>query len=122
MQTPIDPEDIEKNKDMAAIGYVWILSLAVWVAKRQSPFVRFHVRQGLALFLLSILFSMIPLIGRPLVFLTVVGMIIGFIHAGRGEAKSVPIIGELVDGKLTWSIVKGYGMSTVRAVKKFFGR
>lgn len=122
MQTPIDPLDIQKNKDMAAIGYVWILSVAVWAARRDSPFVRYHVRQGLALFFLSLLMPLIPVLGKPLLLLVLAGMLVGFVHAGRGEVRGVPIVEELVHGTLTFGVLRSYVRKAMDAIRRFFGR
>lgn len=114
--------DIQENKDIAALSYVWILSVVVYFAKKNSPFVRFHARQGIVIFLLSIAVWMMPLIGRFLELLLLCVAVLGFLGAAQGEKKELPIIGPLVrrDKKAlreNWRmIVQGAatGLSTLR--------
>lgn len=104
-ETPIPGEtdeqrDIRLHKDAAAFSYLWILSVFVYIAKRDSKFVRYHSRQGIVLFLLSIPASMIPFIGRFLMFFIVLGMLLGFVHAAQGQYADVPLAGDLAKGDL----------------------
>src|SRR3990167_7345701 len=101
---PLTPEqlaDIEKNKDVAAMSYLWILSVAVLYARRESPFIQYHARQGLWLFLVSIPVWLIPVAGRYLEFFVLAGMIIGFLNAAQGRMHDLPVIGALAKGTLT---------------------
>ncbi len=52
------------------------------------------------LFIFSIIFGLIPLVGKYLLFLTVAGMLLGFVHAAQGEYADVPIAGELAKGTM----------------------
>lgn len=122
MQQVFDPIDIQKNKDMAAISYVWILSIAVFFAKPDSPFARFHARQGIALFLASIVAGMIPVLGKLLLILIFLGMVYGFIQAGRGLATPVPIVGDMLDGTFSVSVLKRHWSNLVRIVRRLFGK
>jgi|SRR3989344_1042896 len=99
--TPEQQADIEKNKDVAAMSYLWILSVAVLYARRESPFIQYHARQGLWLFFVSIPVWLIPVAGRYLEFFVLAGMIIGFINAAQGRMHDLPIIGQLAKGTLT---------------------
>jgi len=95
--------DVEENKDLAAFSYVWIMSVFVYISKRQSPFVAFHAKQGMVLFLFSILFWFIPGIWRFLELIVLGGAILGFLAAAQGQWKEVPIIGSLARGTLRFS-------------------
>lgn len=99
--TPEQRADIEKNKDVAAISYLWILSVVVLYARQDSPFIQYHARQGLWLFLISIPLWIIPVVGHLLEFLILAGMIIGFLNAAQGKMHDVPVIGQLAKGTLT---------------------
>ena len=101
--TPEQKADVEKNKDVAAMSYLWIISVVVLYARRDSPFVQYHAKQGLWLFVLSIPLWLIPGIGRYLEFFILAGMIIGFLNAAQGKMHDVPIIGQLAKGTLTLS-------------------
>lgn len=99
--TPEQRADIEKNKDVAAMSYLWILSVVVLYARRDSPFIQYHARQGLWLFLVSIPVWLIPIAGRYLEFFVLAAMIIGFINAAQGLMHDLPVIGQLAKGTLT---------------------
>lgn len=95
-----EQKDIRLHKDTAAFGYLWVLSLPVYFTKKDSKFVRFHAKQGIVLFLLSIPCAMIPYIGRLFLFVLAIGMLVGFINAAQGRYAEVPVIGELARGNL----------------------
>ena len=99
--TPEQQADIEKNKDVAAMSYLWILSIVVLYARKDSPFVQYHARQGMWLFLVSIPLWMVPVFGQYLEFFILAGMIIGFLNAAQGKHHDIPVIGQLAKGTLT---------------------
>ncbi|MEQ1849082.1 MAG: hypothetical protein ABL890_00645 [Candidatus Peribacteraceae bacterium] len=116
------PEDIQKNKDMAAVSYVWILSIAVFFGVPDSPFARFHARQGIILFLMTIIAALLPVIGTVLLLLLFGAMIYGFSNAARGQAVLVPIVGELAEGTLSVGTIVRYWKTAVTWVQKLFRR
>ena len=92
-----DPQDIEKNKVYAILAYIGILFLVPLLAAKDSPYAKFHTNQGLVLFLLEVILSVvwwIPLLGL-LWIAVVVFAIMGIINAAQGECKPLPIIGEI---------------------------
>lgn len=93
-----DPKDVADNKDLAALSYVWILSLVVLFAKRESTFVQFHARQGAVLFGLSLVVWAMPFVGKVAELLVLALCIIGFLHAAQSEWREIPIIGPLSRG------------------------
>ena len=98
---PATPDpDIQENKDIAALGYVWALSIFVYLYKRQSPFVRHHARQGITLCLLSIACWFIPFAGRVLELPVLALMIMGFLNAAQGRYASLPLIDALSHGDM----------------------
>ncbi|MFH0873419.1 MAG: hypothetical protein V1846_01115 [Candidatus Komeilibacteria bacterium] len=56
MPQPIqkDLRDVEKNKTVAALSYVWIASLYGLVFRRDSDFIQFHAKQGTALLVVEL--------------------------------------------------------------------
>ena len=107
--TDMQKEDVNKNKDVAAMSYIWILSVVVLYARRDSPFIQHHARQGLWLFLISIPVWIIPRVGHYIEFIVLAGMIIGFINAAQGRFHDIPIVGQLAKGTLTlWDIWKSF--------------
>ena len=120
--TPEQQGDIQKNKDVAAMSYLWILSVVVLYARRDSPFIRYHARQGVWLFVISIPLWLIPRVGHFLEFVILAGMIIGFLNAAQGRYLDVPIIGQLAKGTLTlrdiWKICVGAVVSGFGVLKR----
>ncbi len=86
---------------MAALSYVWILSVVMLIVKKDDEFVKFHAKQGTVLFVVSVLGMVLspfilflgPLIGVIVVVLE----IIGFIKALSGEWFKVPVVGDLAE-------------------------
>lgn len=93
------PQDIEKNKELAALSYVWLFSIVILLARKDSPFVQLHARQGTILFFLSILLWPMGSL-RYLEFLLLGLMVLGFIEAGMGHIYRLPVIGDLAEGNL----------------------
>lgn len=117
-QPPVD--DVEENKDMAALSYVWILSLIVFVTRRHSPFVRFHAKQGIVLFVLSILFWAVPFVGRLLELVILGFCAFGFIAAAQGQRKELPFVGPMARGD--WKEVRRNWKSFVAGVAEMWKR
>ncbi len=110
--TPSD--DVEENKDIAALSYAWILSIVVFFTRRNSPFVRFHAKQGIVLFILSIAFWMVPFVGRMLELVVLAFCALGFINAAQGKWKDLPLIGAAARGD--WKAVRESWKSVVHTV------
>lgn len=96
----IPQEDIEKNRQLAALSYLWIFSLILLAARRESPFIQLHARQGTVLFILSILLWPLAFT-RVLELLILALMVLGFIQAALGVPYVMPVIGDLAAGKLS---------------------
>lgn len=106
-------DDILKNKGLSVLSYLGILFLIPLLAAKDSRFARFHVNQGLVLFLVNILFQFVLGIFRSVIgsltigrlvssFLGFVGgiflivlAVIGIINAAKGRAKKLPLIGTI---------------------------
>lgn len=96
-----DAADIEKNKDLAAFSYLWVMSVVVYFLRKDSPFVRFHSKQAILLFLLSLPLWFIPYIGRVLELIILCGAVLGFLAAAQGQRRDVPIVGPFSRGEIT---------------------
>ncbi len=94
------------NKTLAIVSYITIIGwiIAYFVGKDKADnFLKFHLKQGLALFLFAIgfnfLFFFIVMLVPSLAFLGYFGyavwalMIIGIINAANNVEKPLPIIG-----------------------------
>ncbi len=96
-----DNTDIEQNKDIAAFSYLWIMSVAVYFLRRKSPFARFHAKQAMILFTLSIVVFFVPVISKLLELGILALMVLGFINAAQGQRKDIPLVGPLSRREIT---------------------
>ena len=107
--------DIAANKDSAALSYAWILAVFIFFWKKDSPYVRFHARQALVLFILSLLLWPIPYVGHYLDLAVLALCILGFLNAADGKQKSLPVIGSIATGR--WSQLRFWHRASVSAKK-----
>ena len=85
----------------AILAYLWILCLVPILMKKEGEFVRFHVRQGLMLFIVEIgiaIIGIIPLLG-PIIYMLgilVCGLLslAGIVQVLMGNRWKIPVIGE----------------------------
>ena len=108
---PAHPADIDRNKGMSVLSYLGLLLLIPFLARKDSPYARFHVNQGMVLFLTEAAYNILYRIIRSvfghgilspivsilgildIVFLIL--MIMGIVNAASGKAKELPIIGKI---------------------------
>ncbi len=89
-ETKINPSE---KKVWAAVGYLWILSLVALAARKDNEFVRFHASQGVLLFVLSVIFWFIPVLGWMLNVIVGIAAVVGIVKALQGEKWELPVIG-----------------------------
>lgn len=91
---------------MAVIAYIIFFIPILTGATKKSSFVKYHVKQGLTLFLLVVLINVIgwvfPFylwfqISWLLSFGTLILLIIGISNAVSGKEKPLPVIGQFAD-------------------------
>ena len=90
--------DMEVNKGIAVLSYVWILCLVPLLGKRDSEFAQFHAKQGLVLFVIEIvasLFIWFPIFGQLLMLLLLIVAVMGIIKTLNGEWWEIPVIHDL---------------------------
>ena len=95
------PQGQKKNTGMAILAYI-IFFIPLLTDSKKDPFVKYHVKQGLLLFIgwvaIAIISSFLPwylmLIVRLLNLALFILMIIGIISASKGEQKPLPLIGQ----------------------------
>ncbi len=95
--TSFDSADVEKNKNIAVLSYVWILCLVPLLGKRDSEFAQFHAKQGLVLFAVEIiasLFVWFPIFGQLIMIGLLVLSVIGIVKTLNGERWEIPVIYE----------------------------
>src|SRR3990167_9470086 len=96
MNNNIPDRDIEDNRVLSAIGYVWILCLAPLFLKRNSRYAQFHAKQGLVLFILEVigwLIFWIPLIGWVLFIYVIIMAVMGIMNSLQGNWWEMPVLG-----------------------------
>ena len=92
--------DVEENKGIAAISYIWILFLVPLLTKKDSDFAKYHAKQGLVFFIFSTIvgfIAAIPVIGWLLVVFDFILFIMGLINALGGKKTPLPIIGKYAE-------------------------
>lgn len=96
-----DPRDIQDNKLFAVVPYLLgiIAGLIVGIYVKESPFVKFHIKNAIRLeiaTILALLVAIVPVIGWivaiVLCLALVVVDIIAIVWALQGKAKDLPII------------------------------
>ncbi len=94
---------IADEKIIAAIGYLWILFLLPLLLKKESEYCQFHAKQGMVLFITSIVLmviNIIPILGQIIFFLGSITIavlaLLGFVNALQGRKWKLPILGGFV--------------------------
>jgi uncharacterized membrane protein len=92
-----------KNTGMAVIAYA-VFFLPLLTEAKRDPFVKYHVKQGLALFLaglVSRIIVYIPFIGWTLVgpysILLLILFVVGVMNALGGKQAPLPLIGKFAE-------------------------
>ena len=96
---------IDEGKGIAWLSYLGILLLIPLLTKRENEYVKFHLKQGIVLLILSFGWSIIQFVFLPIPVLGVFihwGMwifiltltIIGIINSLSGRTEQLPVIGK----------------------------
>lgn len=124
-QVMFNPADVQENKIMGVLSYIWLLVLVPIFAAKDSEYARFHAKQGSKLCILSLAYSLaswivnlvIGAIFSPTYFLfgfrpnpiavivssllSIVSVIflvlaiLGIVNACSGERKELPFINKI---------------------------
>lgn len=93
----------DKNTGMAVVAYI-LFFIPLLTDAKDDPFVKFHVKQGLLIFIGFIAANMISFMFFPLVFISyilqlglMVLVILGIINALHGKEEPLPLIGHFAD-------------------------
>lgn len=110
-------EEVAANKGMAILCYLSILIAFPLALKRSSPYIRFHINQGLILLISatacmlvrSIVLEALSMLHIPIFFLILANLpfyfclacilffdLFGLYYTAAGKSKMVPLIGRLV--------------------------
>lgn len=90
------------EKIITAIGYLWILFLVPLILKKNNAFCQFHAKQGLVLFIFSLIVSILgalPLLGWLIILplgwiIIVIFSLLGFVNALQGKEWEMPYLGK----------------------------
>jgi uncharacterized membrane protein len=100
--TPDSLEEITNLDDSrlyAAMAYLMVLVFVPWLTRRDDPFVNWHVRQGLVVFMGMILALVAAVwsavLGNLLFLLLLVGDLVALVMALQGRRWKIPGIGTL---------------------------
>ncbi|HEX4104051.1 MAG TPA: DUF4870 domain-containing protein [Candidatus Paceibacterota bacterium] len=97
---------VSSKNMMAIFAYLWILIVIPFLTEtRKEPFVKFHLKQGLALIIFDVIgwivafaIGWIPVLGWLIVWLwwivSLVLVIIGIVNVLNGQEKELPIVGK----------------------------
>ena len=99
-EAPFDAEVVfdsvtTEEKVFAAMSYVGWLFLFPLLLKRNNEFVRFHLNQGLVLFLFGFFCTLMGVVGGLVAVAAAVLCVLGFVHAATGRAKPLPVISQI---------------------------
>lgn len=94
MKTIFDQKDIDQNHTLAALSYLWILSVIILLIKNDSAYVQFHAKQGTVLFGLSVIFSLLPPLWM-VNFLVWIVAVVALIRAYQGQTWEIPVVKDL---------------------------
>lgn len=90
-----------KNVGMAILAYIGPLVIVSYLVANSDAFVKFHIKQGLVLFVIevaawvigSVIWVLLPLL-YLINILVFVFAIIGIVYAAKGEEKNLPLVGK----------------------------
>ena len=95
--TTTNNNDVEANKVMAALSYVWILSIIFLLVKKDSTFVQFNAKQGVVIFSDSLILGFVPIIGWLLNVVLLVFAIMGIVAAWQGKTTKLPLVSTVAE-------------------------
>ncbi len=99
--TPPTSAPSGKNIPMGVLAYIGPLVIVSYITAKDDPFVKFHIKQGLVIFVIEvgvwvlgmIMWQLYPLLSiinlAALVF-----SVLGIINVVKGEEKELPLIGQ----------------------------
>ena len=113
---PVAQNDVEANKGMAVLAYILFFVPLIAGTYKTSPFVKYHLNQGIILWILSIgwaivenilmaifwailpfgIASLISVILSLASLFILVLLILGIMNAVKGETKPLPVVGGML--------------------------
>ncbi len=105
-QNPASPAANKSNVTMAIIAYILFFVPLLTGDAKKDPFVKYHTKQGLVLFLLVVILNVVDRIMPFFIWFsinwilslgTLVLLIIGISNAASGKQQPLPLIGKFSD-------------------------
>ncbi len=103
--TPPDSSSVPTHDTktvMAVLSYLGPLVIIPFLTHKEDPFVKFHIKQGLVLFAMSVvlwffgsMFFMLWPLMQLLHLAILILIVIGIINASKGNQKELPLVGSL---------------------------
>jgi uncharacterized membrane protein len=96
-------QDIESNKDVAAVSWTLIMAPILLVQRKDSPFIQHHARQAVILFVFAIIIVILP---GSLSYLNIFSLAIaaiGLLNASSGSYWRAPLLYSLAEKGFTLS-------------------
>lgn len=93
---PAGDPDIQKNKALAVLCYIGLFLFVPLVAANDSPFVRFHLNNGLWLTISYLICACVPIVGWLACVVLFVFNIMGIVRAAQGRYEGLPVLGSFV--------------------------
>ncbi|MFH1226107.1 MAG: DUF4870 domain-containing protein [bacterium] len=91
-------KDIEDNKIVAAIGYIFILCLLPLLGKKDSEFAQFHAKQGLVLVICWFIIWVVGAVIWPILAIGNIALLVlsimGIVNALAGKYWEMPFLGK----------------------------
>ncbi len=93
--------DKSKNTLMAILAYIGPLVIVSFLVDKETPFVKFHIKQGLVLFVIEIVIWFLSsmlwslwMIWQLVNIIVVIFSVLGIVNAAQGKEKELPFIGQ----------------------------
>lgn len=92
----------QKNILMAILSYLGPLVIVSYLTAKEDPFVKFHIKQGLVLFVIEVgvwflagmMFYQFWMIMNLINMGTLVLSVVGIVNAAQGQEKELPLVGQ----------------------------
>ena len=98
----VSEQEINDGKVMSVLAYLGCLIFIPLIGGRKNKFTRYHLGQGLILFIASVIagfVSFIPYVGTVINYIisviVFVFMVMGIVNVCQGKMKGLPLIGDI---------------------------
>ncbi|MEI7511287.1 MAG: hypothetical protein WCJ84_03985 [Candidatus Peregrinibacteria bacterium] len=118
--TPEQKADASQNKDIAAFAYTLLFAPILLITRRESPFILFHARQALILFIFAVIFWSFAGPLRYFNIFVLVGCAVGFLHAMGEEWYQMPFVYEFSKGGISPSSVWAHTKNVLLFLARIF--